>query len=321
MSPEPAPQPPRDFTDLTTGLLYNSVGARSQDQLDRIEHDVSIVRFQELRHPQSAVPASAVPLPALPAAFNEDYIRHLHAFLFQDVYPTWAGETRADRAFQGSKEAPGRPGYYMSYAHYRQIGPDLAAVSRQLSRENNLRGLDTEQFVKRAAYYLDHFNHIHAFREGNGRTVQALFFELGRQAGYKVDLTPDFREFNPARDEALVGHSSNPKNNLGRLQSLLSRLVKPWPGKAAEVAQHPRQARLYGQLSEPEQGADEMHKAEIAAGGFVVARSHAAKLLESAHQPLNLVALPVAAEVHRPGYSAAGLTGNDCFRSECLDGG
>lgn len=203
MNPAPAPQP-LDFTDPATGLLYNSVGAKNQDQLDRIEHDVSITRFHELRHPNSAAPTPIVPMPALPAVFNKDYARHLHGFLFQDVYPTWAGETRADRSFQGSKEAPGRAGYYMSYAHYRQISPDLAAVSGQLSQENNLRGLDKAQFVKRAAYYMDHFNHIHAFREGNGRTVQALFFELGRQAGYKVDLTPEYREFNPARDEALL---------------------------------------------------------------------------------------------------------------------
>lgn len=242
MYPDQASQP-TDFTDPATGLLYNSVGAKSQDHLDRIEHDLSITRFHELRHPRSAAPTPQVPLPALPAVFNEDYARHLHGFLFQDVYPTWAGETRADRSFQGSKEAPGRAGYHMSYAHYRQLSSDLAAVSGQLSQENNLRGLGREQFVKRAAYYMDHFNHIHAFREGNGRTVQALFFELGRQAGYKVDLTPEYREFNPARDEALLGHSPNPQNNMARLEGLLNRLVKPLPGKEAELARHPSQAR------------------------------------------------------------------------------
>ena len=245
MNPNPT-LPPLDFTDPATGLLYNAVGASNQDHLDRIEHDVSIERFQELRHPRSATPDPAVQMPALPAAFNEDYVRHMHGFLFQDVYPTWAGETRADRTFQGAKEAPGRAGYFMSYAHYRQISPDLAAVSAQLGQENNLRGLDQAQFAKRAAYYLDHFNHIHAFREGNGRTVQAIFFELGRQAGYQIDLTPDFREFNPARDEALIGYSSNPHHNLARLESLLNRFVQPRPGADAAVARHPVQARPLG---------------------------------------------------------------------------
>nr|GFC15855.1 hypothetical protein [Tanacetum cinerariifolium] len=170
----------------------------------------------------------------------------MHSFLFQDVYP-WAGETRADRNFQGQKRGD-REGYFMSYAHYRQISPDLAAVSAQLSQENNLKGLDKDRFVKRAAYYMDHFNHIHAFREGNGRTVQAIFFELGRQAGYKLDLTPEFREFNPARDTALIAESSNPRNNIGRLEALLARLVKPRAGKEAELARDPSQARP---LAEP----------------------------------------------------------------------
>ena len=242
-SPEP---PPLDFTNPADGLLYNFVGAPSQSYLDRCEHDLSIARLTELRFPRSNAPAPAVPAPPIPAVFNEQYARQLHSFLFQDVYP-WAGETRADRHFQGQKRSD-REGYFMSYAHYRQISPDLAAVSTQLRQENNLKGLDKDQFVQRAAYYLDHFNHIHAFREGNGRTVQALFFELGKQAGYKMDLTPEYREFNPARDAALLAESSNPRNNLGRLESLLARLVKPRAGKEAELARHPSQARP---LAEP----------------------------------------------------------------------
>lgn len=239
-------QPPLDFANPADGLLYNTVGATSQSHLDRREHDLSIGRLTEFRFPKSNAPAPDVPAPSTPAVFNEQYARQMHSYLFQDVYP-WAGETRVDRHFQGQKKGD-REGYLMSYAHYRQISPDLAAVSAQLSQENNLKGLDQDQFVKRAAYYLDHYNHIHAFREGNGRTVQALFFELGKQAGYKVDLTPEFREFNPARDAALIAESSNPRNNMGRLEGLLARLVKPRAGKEAELARHPSQARP---LAEP----------------------------------------------------------------------
>lgn len=241
-----SPEPPLDFTNPADGLLYNFVGATSQSHLDRREHDLSIARLTELRFPRSNAPAPAVPAPTTPAVFNEQYARQLHSYLFQDVYP-WAGETRADRGFQGQKKGD-REGYFMSYAHYRQISPDLAAVSGQLSQENNLKGLDKDQFVQRAAYYLDHYNHIHAFREGNGRMVQALFFALGKQAGYKVDLTPEFREFNPARDAALIAESSNPRNNIGRLEGLLARLVKPLAGKEAALARHPSQARP---LAEP----------------------------------------------------------------------
>ncbi|WP_223654125.1 Fic family protein [Hymenobacter psoromatis] len=241
-----SPEPPLDFTNPADGLLYNIVGATSQTHLDHLEKQLSIGRFTEYRFPKSNAPAPDVPAPSTPAVFNEQYARHIHSYLFQDVYP-WAGETRADRNFQGQKKGD-REGYLMSYAHYRQISPDLAAVSAQLSQENNLKGLDKDQFVKRAAYYMDHYNHIHAFREGNGRTVQAMFFDLGKQAGYKLDLTPEYREFNPARDTALIAESTNLRNNMGRLEGLLARLVQPRAGKEAELARHPSQARP---LAEP----------------------------------------------------------------------
>ena len=242
MTPENAPKTPIDFHDPATGLLYNSVGAKNQDTLDRLEHQYSITRFVELRQPKSDAPVPRIPAPGLPAAFDERYLRQMHGFMFQDVYP-WAGSTRADRSFQGSKDEPGKSGYYMSYAHYKQISHDLAAVSGQMRQENNLRGLDKEQFVKRAAYYMDHYNHVHTFAEGNGRTVQAVFFEVARQAGYKLNLTPEHREFNPARDQALIARTANPQTNIDRLEGLLRRNLKDWPGDEAKLARHHSQAQ------------------------------------------------------------------------------
>jgi cell filamentation protein len=232
-------------------LLYNSVGAESKDSLNRAEAVYFTQRLHQLQHPAAKVAPEKrlepkIPAPTIPAVFDEKYLRHMHSYLFQDVYP-WAGETRADRNFQGLKKAQ-HAGYYQTYAHYRQISPNLDAISKQLAQENNLKGLDREQFAKRAAYYMDHYNHVHAFREGNGRTVQAAFFELGRQAGYKLNLTPELREFNPARDTAIVGASANPRNNIGQLESLLLRQVEPLRGKEAAEARNPINARP---LSEP----------------------------------------------------------------------
>jgi cell filamentation protein len=48
--------------------------------------------------------------------------------------------------------------------------------------ENNLRGLNKQQFPQRAAYYFDQYNHTYAFREGNGRPAQGIMAVLGRQA-------------------------------------------------------------------------------------------------------------------------------------------
>lgn len=90
---------------------------------------------------------------------------------------------------------------------------------------------------------MDHYNHVHSFAEGNGRTVQGVFFEVARQAGYKLNLTPEHREFNPARDQALIARTANPQTNIDRLEGLLRRNLKDWPGDEAALARHPAQAQ------------------------------------------------------------------------------
>jgi cell filamentation protein len=257
------------FNDPKTGLLYNLVGAKDSFTLDTKEGIFFSKRLLELQHPKGNVAAPAIPAPAIPAVFDEKYLRHLHGYLFQDVYP-WAGETRADRDYQSSKLPVGQPGYIQTYAHYKQITPNLDVLSKQLAQENNLKGLDKEQFIKRAAYYMDQYNHVHAFREGNGRVVQTAFAELGKQAGYKVDLSPDYREFNPARDTALLAVSTNPHNVIGRLESLLRRQVKPLPGKEAAEARNP------------------IHARPLSAPTLEVARIEALRELKASAQPVNI---------------------------------
>lgn len=176
------------FTNPADGLLYNNVRATSERQLDRLEADLSIKRLLFVRAqvglagprpPVESIAGPAYAIPPTPLRFDEQYLRAMHRYLFQDVYP-WAGETRQDRAFQGYKPADNvQPDHLMTYANHRCISSDMEALASQLAAENNLKGLAKPQFVERAAYYLDQFNHVHPFREGNGRTMQAVLLQLG----------------------------------------------------------------------------------------------------------------------------------------------
>ena len=57
------------------------------------------------------------------------------------MYP-WAGETRQDRAFQGSRPAVnGRADYLLTHANHRRISSDVEALAAQLATENNLKNL------------------------------------------------------------------------------------------------------------------------------------------------------------------------------------
>ncbi|GGG59661.1 Fic family protein [Hymenobacter glacieicola] len=243
---------PDVFTNPADGLLYNNVRATSESQLDRLEADLSITRLMFVRAqvglvtprpPVQPIVGPAYAVPPIPVAFDEQHLRAMHRYLFQDVYP-WAGETRQDRGFQGYKPAAHvQADHLLTYANYRHIGSDVGALAAQLTAENNLKGLSKPQFVERAAYYLDHFNHVHLFREGNGRTMQAVLLQLGHQAGYRLDFQKVYKEFNLARDTGLVGVSASTHENLTRLRYLLEAATTALPGAAAEAARHPSLAR------------------------------------------------------------------------------
>lgn len=240
------------FANPIDGLLYNNVRATSEVQLDRLEADLSIKRLMLVRAqvglatPRPAnepIVGTAYPIPPTPQQFDEQYLRAMHRYLFQDVYP-WAGETRQDRAFQGYKPAPNvQADHLMTYANHRRISPDVEALAVQLAAENNLKGLAKPQFVERAAYYLDHFNHVHPFREGNGRVMQAVLMQLGHQAGYRISFEKVYRDFNLARDTGVVGVSANQHENQTRLRYLLDAATTPLPGAAGLLARLPSQAQ------------------------------------------------------------------------------
>jgi fido (protein-threonine AMPylation protein) len=241
------------FTNPADGLLYNNVRATSETQLDRLEGDLSIKRLMFVRaqvglvaprQPVAPTVGPAYAIPPIPLTFDEPHLRAMHRYLFQDVYP-WAGETRQDRGFQGYKPAVNiQADHMMTYANHRRVGADVAAITAQLQAENNLKGLSKPQFVERAAYYLDHLNHVHAFREGNGRTMQAVLMQLGHQAGYRLDFQKVHKEFNLARDTGIVGISASAHENQTRLRYLLDAATSELPGAAAKAARHPSQARL-----------------------------------------------------------------------------
>lgn len=233
------------FTNPADGLLYNNVRAASEKELDRMEADMSMKRMMLVRAqvglpgPRQAgepVIGPAYAIPPIPVHFNEQHLRAMHHYLFQDVYP-WASETRQDREFQGCKPALNvQADHMMTYANHRRIGHDANAITAQFTAENNLKGLFKAQFVDRAAYYLDHLNHVHLLREGNGRTMHFLMMQLGHQVGYRVDFEKVRKDFNLARDTGVVGVSANTAENCTRLRYLLDAATTDLPGAAALVA-------------------------------------------------------------------------------------
>lgn len=228
------------FYDPHNQVIYNRLGITNQDQLREAEGALSIPAL--LRIVVGAVD--------LPGQFDAAHLKRIHRELFQDVYQ-WAGQTRAqgpNGPFQGQKPAYvlNPRGDTMRYAPYQQLDQRLDAIGAQLQLENNLRGLAPEQFARRAAYYFDQYNHAHAFREGNGRTIQSVMTLLGRQAGYQVELSPAAAaQLNNARDLAIIRPygPAQPDKNLEPLVLLLRTAITPLAGAEAAQLRDVSQAR------------------------------------------------------------------------------
>ena len=232
---------PDGFLNPTSNVIYNRLGITNQDELRVKEADYSLPAMLRV----------IIGVVDIPGQFDARHLRAIHRELFQDVYE-WAGQTRAngpDGPFQGQKLSyvrDQRTGDIMRYGPYQQLDQRLDAIGEQLAKENNLRGLSPQQFAQRAAYYFDQYNHAHAFREGNGRTIQSTLAILGRQAGYQVEIEPAVAgRLNDVRDLAIIRPfgPEQPEQNLAALTLLLAASTRPLPGPEAEQLRHASQAR------------------------------------------------------------------------------
>lgn len=149
---------PPDFT-----VLRNKLGIRDAPTLEAAERRFIAQRLLE------AVPTGD---------FDLDHLRAIHQHLFQDVYE-WAGEVRTvEIAKSGSVFQP-----------RRFIETGMANVHRRIVAAAYFRGTSPERFADGAGPILGDVNHVHPFREGNGRTQLQYLKQLAERAGHGIDLT------------------------------------------------------------------------------------------------------------------------------------
>ncbi|OGX87140.1 hypothetical protein BEN47_11710 [Hymenobacter lapidarius] len=222
------------FSD-ENGVRLNKLGITDKDQLAQAETESSLPRLTQLNR-EGGIQGGQ---------YDQAHLKQVHERLFSGVYQ-WAGETRADREFQGHKDT-NVTGFKetMTYAPHKEVPERLDAIGAQLNKENNLKGLAPDKFAERAAYYLDQYNHTHAFRDGNGRTMQATFTQLGKAAGYDVNFNRASPEIlNRSRDLAIVRQypPAEAGKNLQPLKDMFKQVITQTPGAEAEKLRDPSQA-------------------------------------------------------------------------------
>ena len=149
---------PPDFT-----ILRNKLNIRDLPTLEAAERQFVMQRLLEV----------------MPKGdFDLEHLRAIHRHLFQDVYE-WAGNVRTVEISKGSSQ----------FLPRRFIETGMADVHRRIVAANYFQGTSRDQFATGAGSILGDVNHVHPFREGNGRTQLQYLKQLAERAQHQIDLT------------------------------------------------------------------------------------------------------------------------------------
>jgi cell filamentation protein len=155
------------YFDDNIGELRNLLGAKTAQEFQTLEPQIVFANELEL---ESAT---------IPRTNDLSEVLFIHKQLFKGVYD-WAGEIRTVDIKKNTDSAE----FFLVVS---KITGAANYVFNEFAKENYLRDLGKDEFVKRIAHYYDQLNYIHPFREGNGRTQRVFWSRVARDAGYEIN--------------------------------------------------------------------------------------------------------------------------------------
>ena len=158
--------PDYTYTDPKTGVLRNLVNAVDDNTLIALESIAVAKRIEKLRINPIKIK-------------NSSTLLDIHKHLFQDIY-LWAGEIRT---VEISKQ--GNPFFPLAYFHNA-----FAFIDTQIAEYRKTGKNDKPRLARKLAEILDSINHLHPFREGNGRTQREFLRLLAGEKDLTLDLSP-----------------------------------------------------------------------------------------------------------------------------------
>lgn len=148
-----------DPYSMPNGVLINNLGITETRELNEIEQDLSALALKELAQE------------ALPEIFDFAHLRYLHKRIFERVYP-WAGELRTVDIGKGDT----------LFLRHQDIEKKAQKLFAKIQAED-LQTVSLEAFSQTVGEFFVALNHIHPFREGNGRTQRLFASQLAAANG------------------------------------------------------------------------------------------------------------------------------------------
>jgi len=148
-----------------TTVLINKFGIKDEGKL--LQAEIAVTQEASARWELSPQQSS----------FDFDHYKEIHRHLFHDLYD-WAGETRTVNISKKSAR----------FCPHGDIEALAGRIFAGLRKSNQLKGLTKNKFVPRFVNLYVVTNHLHPFREGNGRTQRLFLAQLARNAGFNLDF-------------------------------------------------------------------------------------------------------------------------------------
>lgn len=154
-----------------TSVLINKFDIRDESKLNEVEGTISSIRHAEwLNSP-------------LVHSFDFAHYKAIHRHLFSDIYD-WAGEVRTVNISKKGSH----------FTNCADIEAQAEQIFLRLAACNFFKNLSHTEFVEEIVDFYCVTNHLHPFREGNGRTQRVFLTQLIRNAGYDIrffEMDPD----------------------------------------------------------------------------------------------------------------------------------
>lgn len=194
-----------------TDVLINKFGTKDPAELNQQERLYSTRRAVDLR--QNPIPGK----------LDMDHLKKMHKQIFQDVYK-WAGQVRTVTISKGDV-----------FCLPEHIGTAGKEIFDKLAKADHLKGLSVDQFAEKAGALLSDINHLHPFREGNGRTQREFVLQVARNAGHDLEwskisderMIEASKESMRGRDDKLVGLIKEIISTPAIRQDRMDEIMKP----------------------------------------------------------------------------------------------
>ncbi len=174
-----------------SGVLKNKLGISDEKELDLAEAELSRMNMMLLYEEGFD-------------DFSPDGIKHIHKFLFRDVYD-WAGEYRKINIRKREKVLAGNSVWYSNVI---EIESDLKKAFAEINKVK-WENLDKESFVKQITLLFPKLWQVHPFREGNTRTVVMMMTFFIEHYGYYFDQELLARSAGYVRDSLVMASIGN----------------------------------------------------------------------------------------------------------------